>query len=270
MKKWMFLVVLFPLSIPSVYASDPRPMPESARHFTSADPLDAQMIQAGFLSSHPDLRYRILGMNRYKDGKHEDALKFFRRAAYYADKPSQAMVAEMLWNGEGGLQDRALAYAWMDLAAERGYPELLGMRERYWAGLDENARERALALGQEAYAQYGDAAAKPRIATVLRRESRKATGSRTGFVGNLQLVLPDGQTIDGSKFYDPQFWDPEKYQAWHDNNWESKMRVGKVHASGLQSVQNDLPEVKSRVPETSPDDAFQEPEVPEEESVPGG
>lgn len=261
MKHLLLLLALLPVAF--AHGSDGRSAPPPD---PTADPL---MIQAGFLSGHPDLRYRLLGVERMKQGKHEDALKFFRRAAYYADKPSQAMVAEMLWNGQGEAPDKALAYAWMDLAAERGYPQLLGLRERYWEGMDEAERERALTAGQEVYARYGDAAAQPRIAAVLRRERRNVTGSRTGSVGNLKIVLPDGQQIDGSKFYDERFWDPEKYQQWHDATWVSRMRVGRVDASDLQPVRNDLPEVQSRVPETPPDSDYAEPEVPEEEPTPG-
>ncbi|MCR6663871.1 MAG: hypothetical protein NVV60_12185 [Luteimonas sp.] len=243
----------------------------SERSRPPPDPLaDPLMIQAGFLSSHPDLRFRILGHERYKQGKHDEALKFFRRASFYADKPSQAMVAEMLWNGEGEAQDRALAYAWMDLAAERGYPQLIAWRERYWAELDEDAREQAVNVGEEVYAKYGDAAAKPRIAGVLRRERSKVTGSRTGVAGSLQIVLPDGQQIAGSKFYDPQYWDPEKYQQWHDATWTSKTRVGRVHASDLQEVPGAEPGLGSRVPETAPDPDAVEPEVPAEKAIPGG
>lgn len=71
---------------------------------------DAMMMSAGFLSAHPDLRYRLLGLEEYRQGNHADAFRFFRRAAYYADKPSQGMVAEMLWQDQGVPQDRALAY----------------------------------------------------------------------------------------------------------------------------------------------------------------
>lgn len=260
MKKGLLLIALLPLAFAN--ASETRKAP--------TDPLaDPLMIQAGFLSSHPDLRFRIRGHERYTQGKRDEAIKLFRRASFYADKPSQAMVAEMLWNGEGEAEDRALAYAWMDLAAERGYPQLVALRERYWQALTEDERVRALEVGQDVYAQYGDAAAQPRMATILRREKRKTTGSRTGFVGNLQITLPDGQTIDGSKFYDPQFWDPEQYQAWHDANWTSKMRVGTVTASDLQSVRNAEPEVGSRVPETAPATDAPEPEVPAEDETPG-
>src|SRR5690606_37356868 len=117
---------------------------------------------------------------------------------------SQAMVGEMLWKGQGTPVDRPLAYAWMDLAAERGYRGFLGFRERYWEQLDEVEREQAVSQGQAVYARYGDAVAQPRIAAVLRRARSQVTGSRTGFVGSLKIHTtgPDGEpiTIDGSKF----------------------------------------------------------------------
>ena len=72
-----------------------------------------------------DLRFRLHGLEEFKAGRHEDAFKFFQRASFYADKPSQGMVAEMLWNGQGVAKDPALAYAWMDLAAERGYVDMV-------------------------------------------------------------------------------------------------------------------------------------------------
>src|SRR3546814_17375883 len=75
---------------------------------------------------------------------------------------SQGMVAEMLWNGDGVERDRALADAWMDLAAERGYAGFHGLRERYWSALDEAGRARALEAGQEVYAHSGPAAPTPR------------------------------------------------------------------------------------------------------------
>ncbi|HWS25001.1 MAG TPA: hypothetical protein VN259_00380, partial [Xanthomonadales bacterium] len=90
----------------------------------------------GFLQYHPDLRWRKIGLERYEQGKFDVALDAFVRSSRYADKGSQAMVAEMYWKGEGTDVDRARAYAWMDLAAERGYKDFLAVREHYWASLN--------------------------------------------------------------------------------------------------------------------------------------
>ncbi|MGG6342691.1 hypothetical protein ACQ5SA_05525 [Stenotrophomonas indicatrix] len=222
---------------------------------------DKLMITAGFLNGHPDLRFRLLALEKYKAGKRADALRFFQYASQYADKPSQAMVAEMLWNGDGTTQDRALAYAWMDLAAERGYGGFLELRERYWNQLAPEERERALNEGEAIYARYGDAAAQPRIATVLRRERRAATGSRTGFTGNLRIIVPGPagpQEIDGSKFYDERYWDPERYQAWHDSVWK-KPRIASVDVGDVQQLQKDAK--GSRIPEVKPLQDVPEPDA---------
>lgn len=211
------------------------------------------MLTAGFLTGHPDLRYRLLGLERYKQGKFDEALRFFQRAAFYADKPSQAMVAEMLWNGQGAVTDRPAAYGWIDLAAERGYEGFLELRERYWNDLDPSQREVALIDGQAIFARFGDEAAQPRIATVLRRERRNITGSRTGFTGNLKIVVPGpagDQHIDGSKFYDERYWDPKQYLEWHDAIW-MKPRVARVDVGGVQQVLAN-PDKASRIPDVAP------------------
>ena len=108
-----------------------------------ADPtISHQVLTAGFLAAHPDIHYRTKGMQAIDAGRPADALRYFMRAAFYADKPSQAMIAEMLWNGEGQAKDPALAYAWMDLAAERKYTLFVQQRERYWKAMDDAARAR--------------------------------------------------------------------------------------------------------------------------------
>ena len=224
---------------------------------------DRQMVSAGFLSSHPDLRYRLLGLEEFKQGRYEDALRFFQRAAFYADKPSQGMVAEMLWNGQGVAKDPALAYAWMDLAAERSYAGFLGLRERYWNTLSESERERALVEGEAIYAKYGDAAAQPRLATVLRRGRRNITGSRTGFAGNVQIYVPGPggfEQIDGTKFFDDRYWDPKQYQAWHDSIW-MKPRIGRVSVGEVERVPQQGP--ASRIPTAKPATDAPEPETPQ-------
>lgn len=94
------------------------------------------LISEAFLSSHPDLSNRLRGFHELQRGSPQRAAAYFRRASRYADKTSQAMYAEMLWTGNGVARDRAAAYAWMNLAAERGYTSLLAAREHYWASLN--------------------------------------------------------------------------------------------------------------------------------------
>lgn len=198
-----------------------------------------------FLSAHPDLQNRIRGMELLQAGHPDRAMARFQRAAWFADKPSQAMVATLYWEGRGVKQDRALGYAWMDLAAERQYPDFLLQRERYWNELNADEQARALDEGVAVYARYGDRVSQPRIAGLLRRERSHMTGSRAGFAGNTKVIVPGAGVnvdpvalpsvivIDGSQFHDPQFWVPEQYQAWHDSQW-TQPRMGRVEVGEFE------------------------------------
>lgn len=199
--------------------------------------LDKAILSSeSFINAHPDLMHRTRGLTAYKKNQFSEAFTHFRRAAKFADKPSQGMLAEMLWSGQGVEMDRALAYAWMDLAAERHYPTMLARREKYWSALNEAERAQAISLGQEIYASYGDDVAKKRLATALRRAKNNVTGSRTGMVGALSIIIQTSsgqQTIDGSQYYQDKFWKPELYMKWQDEAWKNPPS-GKVDIGPLE------------------------------------
>jgi hypothetical protein len=172
-----------------------------------------------FMANHPDMRYRQQGHDAQVAGRLEEARGHFQAAARYADKLSQAALAEMWWNGSGGPADRAIGYAWMDLAAERGTPFLLAQRERYWAALDPAERERAVSEGRALYAQYGDPVAQPRLERELRAGLRNVTGSRTGSVPRMELYVREhrgARTVDADAFYRDDYWKPTQYWQWKD------------------------------------------------------
>ena len=228
------------------------------------DPVDDPLlITAGFLDHHQDLKYRQLGMDAYRSREFDRALRFFRRASYFADKPSQGMVAQMHWNGEGMPRDPVLAYVWMDLAAERGYAGFLGLRERYWNALDPVQRVRAVRDGQAIYARFGDAAAQPRYEHQLRIGRRLMTGSRVGFNRGVRIEVPGpsgSQSIEGSRFYDDRYWDAKQYWAWQDRLW-MKPLIGRVDVGTVRKV--DAERAGSRIPAVAPELDARPPEVPE-------
>jgi hypothetical protein len=196
------------------------------------------MSSEGFLNAHPDLKWRQAGLKAYEAGKHAEALGLFRKAARYADKPSQGMVAEMLWRGEGVAQDRPSAYAWMDLASERHFRPMLIQREIYWEALSEGERNAALEIGKGLYAEYGDAVAQPRTERKMRTARRNGTGSRTGYVGNLTIsfnTMAGPMTIDGSSYYHPDYWEPQRYWTWQEKGWKNPPR-GIVGVGPLSSA----------------------------------
>jgi hypothetical protein len=235
--RWKPLVVatfalVFPLSAP---AGDPP---------AGAPPqIDPAMLTEGFLAAHPDLRWRAEGVRDYAAGRYEVALSELKRAARYADKPAQAMIAGMYWDGVGVPRDRALGYAWMDIAAERMYHDFVVYREIYWNALSADERRDAIARGQAVLAEYGDDAAKPRLEKVLRREGRSVTGSRVGFVGNLKIVpftgplAGTGMTISGERYYAPEYWQPKAYWKLQDEIWKAPPKKARVDVGPIQRVQ---------------------------------
>ncbi|HWS28373.1 MAG TPA: hypothetical protein VN259_17565 [Xanthomonadales bacterium] len=209
---------------------------------------------AHFQRAHPDLKHRVQGQNLLQDGRVRAALSEFGEAAHWGDKLSQAMVAEIYWEGQGIGADRARAYAWMDLAAERQFLAFVAKREKYWAQLTEAERQQALSIGAQLYAEYGDDVALPRLEARINRE-REPTGSRTGFSGNGMVVMPElggsfltlsiiglrpqlfgGVQVPLYAFYAPQLWRFDKYVNWQADQLElarrGVVRVGAANDAG--------------------------------------
>lgn len=200
------------------------------------DPTSDTMLAAGFLDGHPDLLHRSQGLDAYQGRDFPKAIERFRKAAYYGDKASQAIVGEMLWSGVGTDADRVMALVWMDLAAERGYPRFVSTRNGYWNALSPAERQRARNLADKLFEEYGDAIAEPRLAKALRRERNKLTGSRVGsMTSNVQIIVPGYGSMDASQFYNSKFWDPKQYRAWHDNFWEN-VREGNVEVGDPEKL----------------------------------
>ena len=203
--------------------------------------IDPDVLDEGFLVAHPDLRWRAEGLRAYHEQDYERALKYLLRASRFADKPSQAMIAGMYWDGVGVPQDRPLGYAWMDIAAERFYADFIAYREAYWNALDEAARADALHRGQAILAEHGDDVAKPRLEKVLRREARQATGSRLGHVGHMVIVpytgplAGTGLTLRGDQYYAAEYWEPEAYWRLQDRIWKAPERE-RVDVGDLEHV----------------------------------
>lgn len=192
---------------------------------------DGPLLNAGFLDSHPDMMYRQWGVNALHRGEIDSAMENFRLAARYADKPAQGYLGEMYWFGVERPADKIMAFAWMDVAAERGYPLFVELRDQYWAALPFEQHDAARAQARQLALEYGDAVAKPRIAAMLTRGLKAMTGSRTGSMSNnVDIVYSDGgmtRTIKADRLYDKRYWDPDQYQKWLDETW-MKIRRGTV------------------------------------------
>ena len=254
-------VLLASLAFPALAAEAPPPHKAELQgpierpalgNFVGEPGISAELMTEGFLSAHPDLRWRRDGLHAYTNKRYDEAMQYFLRAARYADKPAQAMIAEMYWKGIGVPQDRALGYAWMDLAAERFYSNFVIMREQYWGVLDAAQQHEAIERGQPLLTEYGDAASKPRMAKMLRKQ-RSVTGSRVGFVGNLQIIpftgpnAGTGLTIRADEYYAPKYWQADKYFEWQDQVWNAPPgRNGKVEVGELENADRPVPADKKK------------------------
>lgn len=209
----------------------------------------------GLRAAHPDIRWRLEALEAMEQGNDALARSYLERAARYGDKPAQALLAELHFEGRGGTADRALGYAWMDLAAERGNELFAAWRERYWHALDAAERERALDVGQDVYAEFADAVAMPRLERTMERQRRSATGSRTGStIGVRVYEAPTANTagigmIDSKgkripvgrhvpRYYEDKFWKPDQYWAWKDAVLEestNQLKSGQVTVGDIES-----------------------------------
>lgn len=156
--------------------------------------VDAQMPWA---KGHPNEEWRLNGLKSYQDGRYEEAIRRFERAAWYADKYSQHYLSLIYWYGQGVAADRVRAYIWSDLAAERGSRKLLAIREKMWQQLTPQQQQDVLAQGADYYARYGDPVARPRAETEIRRFARSMTGSHIGYRNQMLDLQHDGP-IHGS------------------------------------------------------------------------
>lgn len=240
--------------------TDPKDLRELAK-------FEEMMDVPGVARQHKDILYRELGMEAYKNGDKERALKMFTRAASYADKPSQAALANMYWDGIGTSVDRPRAYAWMDLAASRGYDRFIAKREYYWGQLTEAERAQALRVGQDIYAEYDDKITLHRLQMELEFTRRNVVGSHVGFVGpgnvigythtmntgraSTGLPRPGGSGASASandqdlgipianlnELYRPSLWKINEYAKFKDIQWQERVESRPtVDVGDLQNV----------------------------------
>lgn len=183
------VVALLACSIDTALAAEPIQL-------TDASFMDIQ-AQVKSSKGFPNEEHRLRGLMSYQNGEYRDAAASFERAAYHADKFAQHYLSLMHWHGVGVAHDPVQGYIWADLAAERGNPQLLALREKMWSQLTSQQQAEAETRGGQDYARYGDPAAKPRTDAAIRRFARDMTGSHVGY-RNLNVGIIHGGPINGS------------------------------------------------------------------------
>ncbi|MGN6152694.1 MAG: hypothetical protein ACTHOH_11915 [Lysobacteraceae bacterium] len=218
--------------------SPPTPGQQAVAVETDAEALSHFDMLEALSADHPNERFRLYGQKAAATGNWVDAARNFRMAARYADKYSQHRLSLMYWHGVGVAEDRVEAYVWADIAAERGYPQFLAIREKMWAELTPPQQAAVAGRGAARYAEFGDPAAKQRFADALGHARMNVTGSRTGFVGFLGVSTPEKlrgtlpNVVDGlevAKIHTPERNDPARYWAHEDRVWKHAIvRVGDI------------------------------------------
>jgi TPR repeat protein len=149
----------------------------------------------------------------YEAGRYEVALEYYRLAARWADKFGQFNVGLMILKGQGTEKDIPRGWAWLELAAERDYPQMVEPAEDVWELMNpEQRREGRQILEEELLPRYGDEVAVQRTARHMERERRDATGSNTGSkaaLGRLR-IYQGNQSYSGEEYYADAKWDFEQ------------------------------------------------------------
>lgn len=235
--------LILPVALSAAPGADTNVAKQAVTVDTDALVLDNYDAWVKMAFNHPNELHRIYANKAAAAGSWGDAVRNFRIAARHADKYSQHRLSMLYWHGVGVDTDRVEAYIWADLAAERGYPRFLAIREKMWAELTPQQQAKVPQRGLALFKEYADSAAKPRFERALAQGKRQMTGSRTGFdVGLIIFSIGGGNQLFGSvggvnlkTIYDASRTDPEKYWAFEDYVWKE----GMVHVGEIESVDAD-------------------------------
>jgi TPR repeat protein len=126
-----------------------------------------------------------------------------KELAPIGDKYAQYMVGYMLLTGTGVEKDAIAASAWYRLAAERGTPEFIVVRDQQLKNMDEDAIRRSDVEYYELRLKYCDLAVL--LSSVKRnlKEADAKTGSRIQGGSNALTIVDQrgGRVRSGSDYY---------------------------------------------------------------------
>lgn len=184
----------------------------------------------GPAGQNPGLQLYYEAVRHYENRNHAQAFEDYEESAHWGNKLSQFNLGTMYYNGIHVGRDPARAWAWIKMAAERGYQQLIDMEEAIWDELDDAQRTRAeRILERELLPEYGDAVALPRMERFVNRRYRSATGSRLGGVAgsNPVWVQPRDQVQStGDVYYGEENWRVDRWLEQEAAWFEEMMNAG--------------------------------------------
>jgi hypothetical protein len=185
-------------------------------------------------AAFPKPHLKRLADAAYTRGHHEHALHMYRRASRWGDKFSQFSVGIMLWRGEGTGADRPQAWAWLALAAERGYPFMTDLRDHAWDALDEAERTRAAEQFAALADEYADVAVQPRADRLLGSARRAQQWALNKIYTLRSGRLRIGIELDNPKRY--QYWNLVQYET----DYMLDQPAGRVELRELRVIEDDI------------------------------
>ncbi len=187
-------------------------------------------IATGQSVHNPGVRLFHEATGLYQAEHYSRAFEKYEKSSSWGNKLSQFNIGTMYYNGIGRSQDRARAWAWIALSAERGYPQLVAARQEIRSELDQADRRRAERIYQsELLPAYGDEKVLPRVRRYMDRRYRSATGSRRGGApgSNSLLIHPRNDLkSSGEVYYDESDWSVDQWLEQERSWFQQLMEDG--------------------------------------------
>lgn len=187
----------------------------------------------------PGAQSYIEGGRFYERGEYRTAYAQFHHAAFWADKRAQFNLG--LMNAQGQVRDMpahrelpcvgtgrpmACGWAWLELSAEREYPQFRRTADLLWAKLDDHQRREGRRIfEQKLLPRYGDEARLEWTATRMTTMRMRNGVSRSGFS---YFTGSAGSPI----------WDLEKIIAY-ENRLYRAMHHGRVELGEFRLIDDE-------------------------------
>jgi hypothetical protein len=167
------LLIAVPLATAAWAGDDQAPASSSSSDYVPSDAdLAAAHCVIGEERFLPGDYYYCLGGLTYGQHNYNQSVRFFTTAASWASKPAQYVLGVMALNGDHQPKNRALALAWLALAAERPDSRFEAPYKEVVKASTQAERRAADELLEKMRPTYGDATA------AVRAEQRYTEGMK--------------------------------------------------------------------------------------------
>ena len=179
----------------------------------------------------------------YAAGQYGSAMAKYKAAARWADKFAQYNIGVMYLRAEGVEFDPVKAWAWLELAAERDYPQLVEAADDSTISSMRRSETRP-GTWNASWPRYGEKPESSLPPGKCARTTPGATGSRAGggaFLSYLTIIDGSGQTRRGDEYYAAEKWDFERIIEY-ETRVMFAIANGNVELGELELIDDDEPD----------------------------